>query len=87
MRLDRIRVGRDRAKFSTQTFDVRVDRTIERNFRPEAERRGYEVKTIRASWIPVLYPTAAREEAEKIDAFLDAYFAGKTGRKGKKCPF
>jgi len=52
-----------------------------------AERRGYEVKTIRASWIPVLYPTAAREEAEKIDAFLDAYFAGKTGRKGKKCPF
>lgn len=52
-----------------------------------AERRGYAAPKDGKRWIPVLYPTPAREEAERIDAFLDAYFAGKTGRKGKICPF
>ena len=52
-----------------------------------AERRGYAVKTINASWIPVLYPTPAREEAERIEAFLDKVFFGPKVRGRKTCPF
>lgn len=37
-------------------------------------RRGY-APTEAGRWIPVLFPTPARELADAIDEFLDGYFA------------
>lgn len=53
-----------------------------------SDRRGYA--PTKGRWLPVLFPTEKKQLEDRIDTFLDAYFAGLTGERFEPhtaCPF
>lgn len=65
-------------------YHLRVQTTAENL----SDRIGYA--PCNGRWIPVLFPTEKKQREDRLNTFLDLFFAGKTGvlhAPGEPCPF